>query len=464
MIEMSVSQYAGIAVTMLILIGISVLSGRSVHGSGDFQGTSRRSSTAVVMGAISGTIIGGSSTIGTAQLAYTYGVSACWYTLGSTVACLLFGLVYSRPLYAHSETTAPGIIQREFGHTAGLLASVINAGGMLTALIAQIISAVAVWAIVFPSMPRAGAMALTLALITAYVIFSGVRGVGLIGVFKLVLLYLAVCGGGCIAYWKMGGLRGILSEPVFRQGRFFDLLARGWSTDIGAGLSAVFGCLSSQSYIQAIWSGRTLACSRRGAVASALMIPPIGLGGVLIGLYMRANHPGLSSGTVALPYFLAANTPPVIGGVVLGAVLITVIGASAGIALGISSIISNHLIRVKDDRLGLRLSRMYIVLLLAAAACLSTGGLGDMILDYSFLGLGIRAVSCVIAVTAALFWPGKCGRRLMLATMIVGPAAIFVSDLLDCPVDPLMMGFAVSLSFLGAGMVLQRLSERRIRR
>lgn len=459
MTEIGIYQLAGIVIVLMVLVGIGLFSSRKVHGSGDFQGSSRQSSALVVTGAISGTIIGGSSTIGTAQLAYTYGVTACWFTVGSCAACLLLGLVYSGPLYKNSEPTSSGIIRKEFGHFAGTLSSGINAGGMFIALVAQMVSAVAVWRVIFPAMTRWEALLLTIALIAAYVVFGGVRGVGLIGVFKLALLYAAVFGGGCLALWKFGGFRPIFSCPVFRSENYFFPLARGWSTDIGSALSAMFGCLSSQSYVQAIRSGKTAASSRRGAVISALMIPLIGLGAMLIGLYMRVSCPDLLSDNLALPYFLAANTPAIFCGVCLGAILITVIGAAAGIALGIMSIINGDFIRILDEKKGLLVSRFGIVALLAAAAAISCAGEGA-ILDYSFLGLALRAVSCVIAYTAALFWPGKCGRRTMLTVMTAGPLTILLCKYFNCPIDALMMGFAVSFVILGAAFLFQQVRKR----
>ena len=46
----------------------------------------------VVAGLIMGTLVGGSSTVGTAQLAYNYGMSAWWFTLGGGIACLVLAV------------------------------------------------------------------------------------------------------------------------------------------------------------------------------------------------------------------------------------------------------------------------------------------------------------------------------------------------------------------------------------
>ncbi|MFQ8760119.1 MAG: hypothetical protein ACLSAF_12550 [Intestinimonas sp.] len=47
---------------------------------------------------------------------------------------------------------------------------------------------------------------------------------------------------------------------------------------------------STQTYAQAIWSARSDSAARKGALLSALLIPPIGIACILIGLYMRAHY------------------------------------------------------------------------------------------------------------------------------------------------------------------------------
>ena len=58
---------------------------RVIKGSGT---TLAIALSTVSIGAIIGTLVGGSSTIATAQLAYTFGMSAWWFTLGAGIACL----------------------------------------------------------------------------------------------------------------------------------------------------------------------------------------------------------------------------------------------------------------------------------------------------------------------------------------------------------------------------------------
>ena len=81
---MTFMHYIGAALVILIIIGVGVYSGKQVKSASDYDG-GHNASAGLVMGAIIGTLVGGSSTIGTAQLAYTYGFSAWCFTLGGGI-------------------------------------------------------------------------------------------------------------------------------------------------------------------------------------------------------------------------------------------------------------------------------------------------------------------------------------------------------------------------------------------
>lgn len=461
MINLTTAHFIGIIGAMLIMIFMGVYSGRQVKNSVDFEGGGNRASSAIVCGTIVGTLVGGSSTIGTAQLAYIYGMSACWYTFGSAIACFLLGVLYCKPVFHHKNPTVSGMVKEEFGTTAGKLASLFCAGGSFISLVAQLISAVAVWAIILPNVSTEAALVITIVLVTFYAVFGGVLGTGIIGVFKLGLLYVAVVGGGCYAAMMLGGIGGIVNNQIFIQGDYFNFLGRGWSTDIGALLSAVFGTIGSQVFIGALKSGRDEKTARTGALISACVIPPIGIGAICIGLYMRQNFPDLASAKLALPLFVTNCMPPLLGGCVLATLLITVLGSSAGLVLAVNSIFNNDFVqkvtdKFKDTKKNLTFSRICVVMFLCLGGLLSTGAFGDTIMDFGFLAQGLRGVAVVLACSAALFWPGKFHPKYVITAMILGPVAIFFGKVLDFPIDALMCGFIVAVPIMMLGALANR--------
>ena len=105
---LTATHIIGILLTVGLLLAVSLLSGRKVKDARSFT-TGGRAGSWMVCGAILGTLVGGQSTIGTAQLAFSFGLSAWWFTIGA--ACTLVG-IYMR---GHYVTTAEAAALQQAG-------------------------------------------------------------------------------------------------------------------------------------------------------------------------------------------------------------------------------------------------------------------------------------------------------------------------------------------------------------
>lgn len=455
--------YIGIAGTLLIIVGLSIWSGKQAKKS-------KYNSAPVVAGAITGTLVGGASTIGTAQLAFQFGMSAWWYTLGAGIACLILALVYALPLRRSGCPTLVGMIRKEFGPKVGMAVSVLSSVGTFINVIAQLVSATAVIAVVFPQMPLTTSVFFSMVFMILYVIFGGTKGAGIVGIMKMALIYLAMIAAGIMVLRMTGGLSGFVAEvnavedPVC--GNFFSLFARGVGTDAGACLSAILGVLTTQTYAQAVLSGRTDKDGVRGGLISAFLVPPIGLGGILVGLHVRANT-ALYSGVIAktaLTTFITTHMPPLLAGIILGVLFITVVGTGAGITLGISTTLTNDILaqlvrRFDQPKAKDMLSKVMIVAVLSAAALLSCGSLGDTILRFTFMSMGLRAAVVFAPLACALWLPKRVAPGYALASAIISPAIVLIFGLLDIlPFDPFFIGVGVSVVIMLIGFCAKKSS------
>ena len=192
----------GILATLAVIVGVSIYSGRSVKSAADFD-RGGSSGPWLVAGAIMGALVSGQATVGTAQLAYSYGLAAWWFTLGAGIGCLLLAVGYVVPLRHSGSTTLLGIVSQRYGKAAGYWGSVLCSLGIFISVIAQVISATALLTTIFP-MGMGAAALVSVAIMTLYVVFGGVTGAGMGGVVKLFLLYLA-CIVGSLTVWSLSG-------------------------------------------------------------------------------------------------------------------------------------------------------------------------------------------------------------------------------------------------------------------
>ena len=452
-------ELVGVLVTVVLILGLSVYSGARVR-----HGGAQENGAAITAGLIMGTLVGGSSTVGTAQLAYNYGMSAWWFTLGGGISCLVLALVFAGPLRHNGGRTLIGMVEQEFGATAGLSASLLNTVGTFINVISQMIAASAVLAVLFPNLGMKWELIISTVFMILYVVIGGRKGAGMVGILKLVLLYVAMMGSGVLVLRMVGGVGGFtdmvrgIDNP---DGvKFFSLFARGAGTDLGAGVSLLLGVLTTQTYAQAVLSAKSDAQARTGALISTFLIPPIGIGGILVGLYMRANFPGIAAKT-ALTSFVTMYMPGILGGIVLGTLFIAVVGTGAGLALGMSFVLNEDILnrfthRFDGPQRQRLMGRMWMVLVLALACVLSMGSLGDTILSFAFMSMGFRAAAVFASLCAALFFPGKVSHKWAVASIIAGPAAVLAGKLMGLPFDSLFLGIGVGLLLILIGALVRR--------
>ncbi|QAT48371.1 sodium:solute symporter family protein [Caproiciproducens sp. NJN-50] len=447
---MNLLHFAGAAAVLLLITAVGVYSGRKVKSAADFATGGCSAGTGIVAGSLVGTLVGGASTIGTAQLAFTYGFSAWWFTLGGGIGLLLLALFFAKPLYNSKITTLPQIFTREYGRRTATVSTVLISVGTFLSIVSQLLSGVALVTSV-SSVNALAAAAVIVLLMLAYVVFGGVWGAGLVGIVKTILLYVTTIVCGAVALKLAGGLDSLRSS--LRPEQYFNLFARGVWKDGGAGLSMVFGILTTQSYVQSLVSAKSARVAKSGALLAGVLTPVIGVAGIFVGMYMRIAAPDIVPAS-AMPAFVLRCLPPLLGGVVLATLLVALVGTGAGLALGLSSMICNDIYKVymnrnAADNVLLRISRTVIFAILGGAFLFTFGNMGSLILNWSFLSMGLRGAVAFAPLLFALFFPGRVKGTAALAAVIAGPICILAGEfVLPEQIDPLFLGIGVSLCIM----------------
>jgi len=450
MTVINAEHIGGILATLGLVSAVGIYAGRKVKTAADFSTGGRNISSSIVAGTIMGTLVGGASTIGTAQLSFQYGFAAWWFTLGAGIACALLGIGMVRPMWESKVETLPQYLVKTYGTAMGPISSIFTSVGIFFSMIAQVLSFCALITSIYPMNPTIAAT-LGIFLVLAYVLFGGVWGTGLTGVVKLILLYISMLACGVIAFSWIGGFAGLAGS--FPSYPWFSLFGRGFSKDFAAGFSLVVGVLSTQIYFQALLSAKSSHEARKSAFISALLIPPIGVGGILVGLFMRANFPETSSSEV-LPLFVLKFMPPVLAGVVLATLLISVVGTWAGITLGISTMMTKDIYQrfirpSADSNEVLLLQRAIIVLLCLISLAFVSGNAGSLILSWSFMAMGLRGCTVLFPLLGAMFFPRMVTPVGGIASALLGPLAnVLWKVAYPSGLDPLYAGLTVGLAVL----------------
>lgn len=461
MLELTYKHGIGIVFTLGIIIFVSIYSGSKVKTSSDFSTGGKKAGKGIVAGTIMGTLVGGSATVGTAQLAFLFGFSAWWFTLGAGIGCLILAIFFAKPLYTSSKETIPQILSEEFGLVARPISSIFVSIGIFINIIAQVLAAMALLTSIF-NIKLTTAGIVSIGLMAVYVIFGGVMGAGLVGVTKLIFLYISAIVGGTIAIKMAGGLTEFINSVPKEP--YLSLFGRGLWVDGAAGFSLILGVLSTQTYIQAILSAKNVKEAKKGALISSVLIPPIGLAGIFIGLFMKLNHPGINSAT-AFPAFVLEYMNPFFAGLVLATLLITIIGTGAGLSLGVCTILTkdiykNYINKNAGSDKQLKVSRILILGILTLALLFTTGNAKSLILKWSFMSMGLRGATIFLPLCAALFLKGKVKTSYAVFSMIISPISMILGKIfLPETFDPLFFGMIISFTLITLGLINKNYKE-----
>lgn len=492
--SISVFHILGLVMAVALIEIVGIISVRKVKNVSDFHTSSGKAGTWVVTGTIIGTLVGGQSTVGTSQLAFNFGISAWWFTMGMALGCMVLAIGYVIPLRYSGNTTLLEIVRKEYGRKAEMTGSVLCSLGMFISIIAQVLSAAALLMTIF-QMKFWIAAIISAIIMTLYVVFGGLWSAGIGGVVKIILLCLSALAAGTLVLFLSNGYSGLVDSITGTlldtdiqlidgldsvqdvNHKYQNIFARGLSKDLGSCLSVILGVLSTQTYAQAIWSGRSDSIARKGAMFSALISIPIGFACVMVGMYMRANYvtvdelnaltalgkdlPSnlgvMTSSAQAFPMFVTNHLPKLLGGVVLGTLLITVIIGGSGLTLGASAILVNDVFKPDNKLL---ISRMTIVGIQIVAVVIASSFSGRYINDLGFLSMGLRTTATFVPLTLALFCPGRFKPQWVFYSIIFGTACLIAGEFVSLPVDSIYFGLIGSLSCCLIGLKY----EKRIRK
>jgi len=488
----SIVHIIGIVLTVALLLTLSWLAGRNVKDARSFT-TGGNSGSWMVCGALLGTLAGGQSTIGTAQLAFCYGLSAWWFTIGAGLGALVLGLLYAAPLRRSGCTTLLEVVSREYGRKAETVGSILFLIGIFISIMSQVLSSSAMIGSLF-GIPTVWASIAGAVLIMLMVLYGGIRSAGVGGIVKLILLYLSSVAAGVVVWHLAGGVTGlrdgvdtIYQSPTLAQlnglsdiesihHRYGSMFARGVFKDLGGCLSLVLGVVCTQSYAQCIWSASSTPTARRGAVLCSLFMPIIGAACTLVGIYMRGHYITadelralqaageavpvgigiIDNSAQAFPAFILGHLPAWLGGLMLGTMLINILGCGSGLSLGAATILVRDVYGNMGLGKGGRVSplaqtRLSIVGILTVAVIATLVFHSSFINDLGFLSLGLRAVAILLPLCFALWLPGRFSPRWVLLSMPVGVGALLLANFAALPGDAVYYGLGASLLITLAG-------------
>jgi SSS family solute:Na+ symporter len=378
----------------------------------------------VVAPLLTGLAIGGASTIGVAERAYSSGIAAGWYNAAWAAGAVLVGLIAARRYRALEITTIPEFFERHY-NVSGRIVGVI--GQLLLQIVITSLQYVAGGAILSSLLPDVfsfqSGMLVTAVVFVGITLIGGFWAAGITNIINVTLIYVGVCLGAILAVDKVGGLGELVAKlPVGHPG--FDLGAIGWSLVAAWFLVMCTMTFSVQSVAQISFAAKDSLSAKKGFLLGGLLILPVGFISAIIGLAAAVLQPGIIP-TEALPRTVLSLSP-FVAGLVLAGLWAADVSTASALLVGSATLVVSDLVKrflvpdlgEKRERIISRIS-VLVLSILTYLLAVSVSGIVRTLL----IGLTLTTAYTLVTLMT-LFWPRICRRSHATSTLVVAMSAL----------------------------------------
>jgi SSS family solute:Na+ symporter len=273
------------------------------------------------------------STIGTAQTAFSKGISASWNIITLIIAFLLFAFLLAKKFHQRGEYTISGAISKSYGNNARTITSLIMTYALIVSTVSTYAGGAATLSVLL-HIPKSLAVLIVGIMSVIYVTAGGMFAVAYTNLIHVALKYIGVILAVSVGLAAIGGYSGL---SLNLKPEMLSWTSIGLPTIIAWTIGNIGAIFSTQYIIQAVTSTPDSAKAKRASIYAGIIIIPIGLMIALIGMSAKVIFPNISS-EQAFP-ILTTLMNPFLGGLVVAGLVAAVFSASAAAALGCAALL-----------------------------------------------------------------------------------------------------------------------------
>jgi solute:Na+ symporter, SSS family len=460
------TNYLALAIVAAYMVSLGVLTTvvqRSVTSTTTFtSGTSGHSTVpAVLVGLmLMSEFIGTSASVGTAQEAYQFGISASWNIIALGAGFLLYGWLLAGKYKASGHNTISAILAEVYGPQTRIATSLVMILALQIVAVAMYAGGGAVLSALL-AVDRTAATIICGIVAVFYVFLGGMRSVVYTNVIHSLVKYIGI---GVALYFGLARVGGVGELQARLPGDMFSWSHVGFGQIFAWFIAGVGATFSTQYVIQAINTVETRQEAQTASLYAALLLVPFGIATALIGMCSLALFPNIKSITAFSA--LIAKMDGVMAGVVAAGLAASLFGTIAAISVATATLIykdfyARIMTSADDERRSLNFIRAttIVVGLLPIALAIYTPN----VLQVTFLAKAIRT-SLSVLVLLVFYAPWFGTRRGALVSILCSLIATIAWFLMGNPfgIDNAYIALVVPLIVMGLSSLVERSGRLRI--
>lgn len=298
---------------------------------------------------IAGIAVGGSSTVGIAQNAYTTGISAGWYDVAWAAGAIIVGFALASHMRQCEYDTINKMLGCVFGENFSLVSTCIQVIINTVIIALQVIAGGTILTALMPDV-----FSLELGIIVSAVMFGlisfvgGLMAASLSNVVNIAVIYIGLTVGVVATVFHFGGFETInMALPAGMSGdgsHWYSLVSgMGLAAIVAWFVTMIIDAVPNGGVIQNIIAARSPEDARKGTIFAGILMIPAGFMSAIFGIVAAAYFPGLESSAMALPS-VVMQLPSWVAGILLAGLWAADVSTATGLMMGVSTMVSEDVI------------------------------------------------------------------------------------------------------------------------
>ncbi|WP_422447350.1 sodium:solute symporter family protein [Thermoanaerobacterium sp. DL9XJH110] len=395
-----------------------------IKGMTDFLLAGRRLGVWLCAATLAATHFGGGAVMGGGEYGFNYGISGAWYGVSCGIGLLFLAFMTAGKFRDLALYTVPDYLEQRYGgKSVRVLGAVLSLFALIGILAAQVLSARSALGILGIK-GNTGAVLATLVFII-YTTSGGLWAATVTDFIQLILAALGVVLATIVVFAKTGGMAGLTSTLAAKgvEPGYFNFWGLGTSSIMWLLLPTVMYTLVGQDFYQRLFAAKDSKVARNASLLGGIVLVIISFFPAIIGMGARALS-DLDKGGMSVPWVLQNLMNPVLGGIVLAAILAAIMSTADSLLTAATSHIVKdlwietfHVDEVKEEKKLLNISRnfTFIIGILSLIIALVVPGIIDaLIYSYTMYTAGV-----FVPVIGGVLWKSAT-RAGALASLVGG--------------------------------------------
>jgi SSS family solute:Na+ symporter len=306
----------------------------------------RNMPTSLITVMLIGLAVGGASTVGVAENAYTRGFSAGWYNAAWGLGGIAVGLFAASKFRKLKVKTIPEMMGLMYGPKTRFLGVINQLLVMMTITSLQYVAGgsilTALMPDIFPTLQSG--MVASAVIFIAITLVGGYWASGLTNFINVIVIYIGIVAALFQTFGKFGGLESIRASLPPGDHWFSWVDGMGMPTVIGWIAVMVTMAFSTQAVAQISFAAKNEKTAKWGFLLGGIIILPAGFLCSYFGIVAAAEFPGLAKATMALPT-VASHLSPLVGGIFLASLWAADISTAIGLLMGCSTLVVEDIVK-----------------------------------------------------------------------------------------------------------------------